>query len=88
MSVVVAYGAPTRIARSAVTTAREAGHQGRSDPSHHAVALPDKTRSARGRQRQRASSCVEMSMGQMVDDVRLAVRLPYARCTSTAAPAV
>ena len=67
--------------------ARDEGHQGGPLAPHHPVAVPDE-----GHRRPRAGSAkafltVEMNMGQMVDDVRLAVERPRPGATSTAAPA-
>ncbi|MCI8648987.1 MAG: 3-methyl-2-oxobutanoate dehydrogenase subunit VorB [Anaerotruncus sp.] len=70
--VVVAYGATSRIVRSAVNTAREKGIKVGlfrpktvwPFPTKEIAQLADTTRQF---------LCVEMSMGQMVDDVRLAV---------------
>ena len=38
--VLVAYGTTARIARTAMRKLRGQGHQGRADPAHHPVALP------------------------------------------------
>ena len=49
--------------------------------------FPDKRPAAPRPTRSRASCAVEMNMGQMVDDVRLAVDVQRARVASAAAPA-
>ena len=70
--VVVAFGATARIARSAVDQARDAGLRvGLLRPQ---TLWPYPSEAVRTlAQTARAFLCVEMSMGQMVDDVRLAV---------------
>ena len=78
--IVVAYGASSRVARSAVNKAREAGMKvGLIRPITLWPFPKDAMRSAR---QTTPKSClaVEMSMGQMVDDVRLA-----AECTRAGA---
>ncbi|MEM1483911.1 3-methyl-2-oxobutanoate dehydrogenase subunit VorB [Oscillospiraceae bacterium PP1C4] len=70
--VIVAYGATSRIARSAINTARAKGIKvGMIRPltlwPYPAAPI------AKAAQTAKAFLCVEMSMGQMVDDVRLAV---------------
>ena len=70
---VVAYGATSRIARSAVNTAREQGIKVgliRPITLWPYPSAPIDAAAARG---VKAFLAVEMSMGQMVDDVRLAV---------------
>ena len=82
--IVVAYGASSRVARSAVNKAREARQEGRFNSSHHAVAVPEDA-IKRAADHAKELLVVEMSMGQMVDDVRLAAR--SAACGhSTAVP--
>ncbi len=70
--VVVAYGATSRIARSAINTAREQGIKvGLIRPK---TIWPYPTEAVKkAADTAKAFLCVEMSMGQMVDDVRLAV---------------
>ena len=71
--VVVAFGASSRVARSAVVAAREEGIEGGPSSSDHTLwpfptkAIEDALSHAK------AFLSVEMNMGQMVDDVRLAV---------------
>ena len=78
----VAYGASSRMARSAVNQARAKGHQGRPGPAHHPVAIPGGRSEPRGLLSAKSFLAVEMSMGQMVDDVRLAVEWQACRSTS------
>lgn len=70
--VIVAYGATSRIVRSAINTAREQGIRvGLIRPK---TIWPYPTEAVRkAADTAKAFLCVEMSMGQMVDDVRLAV---------------
>ena len=82
--VVVAYGASARIARSAVMQAREEGLKvGLVRPitlwPFPEKALKEALKTAK------AYLSVEMSMGQMIDDVRLAIdcRKPVALCSRT-----
>lgn len=87
--IVVAYGASSRVARSAVNKAREAGKKvGLIRP----ITLWPFPKDAIKRAADHAKELlvVEMSMGQMVDDVRLAAECrvpgallrPYRRCDS------
>ena len=70
--VVVAYGASSRIARSAVNMAREKGI--RAGLIRPITVWPYPTNAIeRAIPTAKAFLCVEMSMGQMVDDVRLTV---------------
>ena len=69
---VVAYGASSRIARSAVNTAREQGIKAGLIRPITLWPFPDKAIKA-AVPTAKQFLCVEMSMGQMVDDVRLAV---------------
>ena len=71
--VVVAYGTTARIALTAVRNARTGGHEGRPHPPHHGLALPGEGHCRRRCTPSRAFLTVEMSLGQMVDDVRIAV---------------
>ncbi len=70
--VVVAYGATSRIVRSAINTAREQGIKvGLIRPK---TIWPYPTEAiSKAADTAKAFLCVEMSMGQMLDDVRLAV---------------
>ena len=70
--VVVAYGATSRIVRSAINTAREQGIKvGLIRPK---TIWPYPTEAIiKAADTAKAFLCVEMSMGQMLDDVRLAV---------------
>ncbi len=70
--VVVAYGASSRVSRSAVNTLREQGHRVGLIRPITLWPYPDKAITACIPTARRFLS-VEMSMGQMVDDVRLAV---------------
>ena len=70
--VVVAFGASARIARSAVASAREAGIKAGLIRPITLWPFPDNTIEATIPQA-KAYLSVEMNMGQMVDDVRLAV---------------
>lgn len=70
--ILVAYGTTARIARSAMRKLRNKGIKAGADPAHYPVALPQCCHSGRRYPRQ-VLLTVEMSMGQMVDDVRLAV---------------
>lgn len=70
--VVVAFGATARIARSAVDQARTAGLRAGLLRPQTLWPFPSDAVQALS-QTARAFLCVEMSMGQMVDDVRLAV---------------
>lgn len=70
--VAVAYGAAARIVRSAVDQARQNGMKAGMVRPKTLWPYPSETVSALA-ERVRAFLCVEMSMGQMVDDVRLAV---------------
>ncbi len=69
---VVAYGATSRIVRSAINTAREQGIKvGLIRPK---TIWPYPTEAiSKAADTAKAFLCVEMSMGQMLDDVRLAV---------------
>lgn len=70
--VVVAFGASSRIARSAVYAAREAGHKvGLVRPKTLWPFPVDALRTTMGTAK--AYLSVEMNMGQMIDDVRLAI---------------
>ena len=70
--IVVAYGSSSRVARSAVNTAREEGIKvGLIRPITLWPFPVDAISAVAGKTK--AMLCVEMSMGQMVDDVRLAV---------------
>ena len=70
--IIVAYGASSRVARSAVNKAREKGEKvGLLRPITLWPFPADALRKAAGHAK--AFLTVEMSMGQMVDDVRLAV---------------
>nr|WP_195276470.1 3-methyl-2-oxobutanoate dehydrogenase subunit VorB [Anaerotruncus rubiinfantis] len=70
--VVVAYGATARIVRSAVNSAREKGI--RAGMIRPLTLWPYPVAPiAKAAEHAKAFLCVEMSMGQMVDDVRLAV---------------
>ena len=69
----VGYGIVSRVLRSAVEAGAQAGNQGRTVPADHAVAVPV---TRRWRKRQRSVQkvlVVELSNGQMVEDVRLAL---------------
>ena len=70
--VVVAYGATSRIVRSAINTARSQGYKvGMIRPK---TLWPYPTKAIQqAAQHVKGFLSVEMSMGQMVDDVRLAV---------------
>lgn len=70
--VIVAYGASSRIARSAVNSARAQGIKAGLIRPITLWPFPDKPIKACAKTA-KAFLCVEMSMGQMVDDVRLAV---------------
>ena len=63
----------SRILKTAVDQARADGHQGRAVPAHHAVAVPDPRDSSTWRSHAAGFVVVELSTGQMVEDVRLAV---------------
>lgn len=69
---VVSYGATSRIVRSAVKTAREQGIKVGAIRPITLWPFPEKEIAAAA-QRVNHFLCVEMSMGQMVEDVRLAV---------------
>ncbi|MDR1800787.1 MAG: 3-methyl-2-oxobutanoate dehydrogenase subunit VorB [Lachnospiraceae bacterium] len=68
--VVVAYGASARIARSAVNSAREKGIKAGLFRPITLWPYPKKALGALG-EKVKQFLCVEMSMGQMVDDVKL-----------------
>ena len=70
--VVVAYGASARIAKAAVRQAREEGVKVGLIRPITLWPFPKKTLQ-KAADHTKAFLCVEMSMGQMVDDVRLAV---------------
>lgn len=70
--VIVAYGASARISRSAVDLARKEGIKAGLIRPITLWPYPDKAILGRMRSA-KAFLCVEMSMGQMVDDVRLIV---------------
>ncbi|OQA65592.1 MAG: 2-oxoglutarate oxidoreductase subunit KorA [Firmicutes bacterium ADurb.Bin262] len=70
--VVAAYGAAARIAKAAVRTARERGIRAGLLRPVTVWPFPKKDFQAAARHASRFL-CVEMNMGQMVDDVRLAV---------------
>ena len=53
----------------------------------HALAVPEDSRCARPPSSCKGFVCVELNMGQMVEDVQLAVDVQAARSTSAAAPA-
>lgn len=69
---VVAYGATSRIVKSAVKTAREMGIKVGAIRPITLWPFPEKVISAAA-DKVKGFLCVEMSMGQMVEDVRLAV---------------
>lgn len=69
---VVSYGATSRIVRSAVKTAREQGIKAGAIRPITLWPFPEKE-IANAAQKANSFLCVEMSMGQMVEDVRLAV---------------
>lgn len=69
---VVSYGATSRIVRSAVKTAREQGIKAGAIRPITLWPFPEKE-IAKAAEKVNSFLCVEMSMGQMVDDVRLAV---------------
>lgn len=69
---VVAYGASSRVVRSAVMMAREKGIKAGLIRPITLWPYPDKT-IEKAIAQTKQFLCVEMSMGQMVDDVRLAV---------------
>ena len=69
----VAFGATARVAQLGGERRPRAGHQGGACAPHHAVALPRRAPSRRSLPTAKAFLDVEMNMGQMVDDVRLAV---------------
>lgn len=69
---VVAYGASARIAMSAVNAARAQGIRAGMIRPISLWPFPDRTVRSVAK-RTKGFLCVEMSMGQMVDDVRLAV---------------
>ena len=71
--VVVAYGATARIARSAVTAARQQGIKAGLIRPITLWPYPSAAIAAAAGRGAKAFLSVEMSMGQMVDDVRLAV---------------
>lgn len=70
--IVVAYGASSRISRSAVDMARKNGIKAGLIRPITLWPYPDKA-IVKNIKNVKAFLCVEMSMGQMVDDVRLAV---------------
>ena len=71
---IVAYGTTARIAKNAVVKARrEFGIKAGSDPADHALAVSRVSAIAKAAKRCKAFVAVEMSTGQMVEDVRLAV---------------
>ena len=70
---IVAYGTAARVARTAIERARDARPRGRPLPADHPVAVPGRARCAAVAARSRAIVVVELSAGQMVEDVRLAV---------------
>ena len=73
--VLVAYGASSRICRSVVNTAREAGLKVGLIRPITLWPFPDNVVSkAADSDSTKAFLCVEMSMGQMVEDVRLVVK--------------
>ncbi|MDR2866307.1 MAG: 3-methyl-2-oxobutanoate dehydrogenase subunit VorB [Methanomassiliicoccaceae archaeon] len=69
--VLVAYGASARISRSAVDMARKEGIKAGLIRPITLWPFPDKA--ILSKKAAKAFLCVEMSMGQMVDDVRLAI---------------
>ena len=80
----VAYGTAARVARTAVRAGPREGAAGRPLPADHACGRSRRTRCAAIAGTARAILVVELSAGQMVEDVRLAVegrtpgRLPRA----------
>ena len=70
--IVVAYGSCSRVARSAVNTAREQGIRAGLIRPITLWPFPVDVVAAAGK-KVKSMLCVEMSMGQMVEDVRLAV---------------
>ncbi len=71
--VLVAFGGAARVARSAVNAAREQGIKAGLVRPITLWPFPRGRHRGRSCPRPRPSSIVEMNMGQMVDDVRLAV---------------
>ena len=79
-SSIVAYGTAARVARTALAQARDRGPAGRPLPADQPVAVPVRRARRRWRAALRGFLVVELSAGQMVEDVRLAVegRAPVA----------
>ncbi len=73
--VLVAYGIPARIAQSVIALAADEGVKLGLVRSHHPLALPygRPIREAAKRENVKKFVAFELSMGQMVEDVRLAV---------------
>jgi 2-oxoglutarate ferredoxin oxidoreductase subunit alpha len=82
--VVTAYGAPARIARSAVTAARAKGIKAGLLRPITLWPFP-KVPLAQLAETAKAFVCVELSKGQMIDDIRLAIecKRPVSLCTRT-----
>ena len=65
--------------RAAINEARDKGHSKVGhDPAHHPVALPGKGPGGRGGEVRSLPATVELNMGQMIDDVRLAISVQTA----------
>lgn len=71
--VVTAYGATARVAKSAVNMAREQGIKAGLIRPVTLWPFPEKQMNE-GSKNARTLLCAEMSMGQMIDDVKLAIR--------------
>ena len=69
----VGYGIVSRVLRSAVEEAREQGLRAGSVPAHHVVAVPHRSAANSAAAHAHKVLVVELSTGQMVEDVRLAL---------------
>ena len=70
--VFVAYGTCARLCREAVALLRDEGLEGRHVPPDHALAVPEQELQSAVKKAKRVV-VVELSAGQMIDDVRLAL---------------
>ena len=69
----------SRVLRSAVDEAAQTGHQGRPVPPNHSVAFSGEGTWQRSQPSREKVLVVELSNGQMVEDVRLALNGKRAR---------
>ena len=75
---------PARVSKNAVIEAAQKGNQGRTDSSYNTLAVPERNScNAAAETEAKAFISVELSMGQMMEDVepgRHAVQRPVCFC--------